>query len=267
MSIKIIIAGPRGRMGSKAIKMINEEESFELVACIDRKNNGKQSKEITMLPNLNVPIFDDANECFKTVDADVFIDLTIPDAGFNHTRIALDNQIRTVVGTSGFSTEQVNELSNLASLQNTGCIIAPNFAVGAILMMQFAKLAASYFPDVEIIEKHHDKKLDAPSGSAVKTAELIMDSRKYKKQGHPEEKETMSGARGSDIDGMKIHSVRLPGLVAHQEVIFGGPGQSLTIKHDSYNRDSFMDGIKLAVKEVMNMNELVYGLENIVTIN
>ncbi len=263
MSVKVIIAGPRGKMGSEAVHMVNNEESFELVACLDRKNHGKKVKDIDNLPDLYVPIFEDPEVCFQEVAADVLIDLTAPDAGFLHTKLALQYNIRPVVGTSGFSAEQINTLSDLSSTNDIGCIIAPNFAVGAVLMMQFAKTAAKYLPDVEIIEKHHDQKLDAPSGSAVKTAEMIKENRESKQQGHPDEREVMNGARGAETDGIRIHSVRLPGLVAHQEVVYGGPGQTLTIKHDSYNRQSFMDGVKLSVNEVMGLNKLVYGLENI----
>jgi len=130
-------------------------------------------------------------------------------------------------------------------------------------MMKFAKEAAKYLPNVEIIELHHDRKLDAPSGTAKKTAQMIAEVREERKQGHPLEEETMAGARGADFEGMRIHSVRLPGLVAHQEVIFGGNGQLLTIRHDSFNRESFMDGIVYCVKKVMELEQLVYGMENI----
>ena len=131
-------------------------------------------------------------------------------------------------------------------------------------MMKFAKEAAKYLPDVESIEMHHDQKLDVPSGTAVKTAQLIQEVRTPKAQGHLEEKETIKGARGGDFDGMRIHSVRLPGLVAHQQVLFGGDGQLLTIRHDSLNRNSFMSGVAFCIEEVMKMDQLVYGLENII---
>ncbi|PAV29479.1 4-hydroxy-tetrahydrodipicolinate reductase [Virgibacillus profundi] len=266
MTINVIIAGPRGKMGSEAIQMVHNEERFELVACIDRKNNGKQMKEVNSLPDLDVPIFENPEECFENIDADIFIDLTVPNAGFENTKVALNHNIRSVVGTTGFTDEQIHELSNTAKEQGIGCIIAPNFAVGAVLMMQFAQMAAKFFPDVEIIEKHHDNKLDAPSGTAIKTAELIKETRNNKSQGHPNEREIITGARGAEYDGMRIHSMRLPGLVAHQEVVFGASGQTLTIKHDSYNRESFMEGVKLAINEVFNLSELVYGLENILDI-
>ncbi|MGJ9456798.1 4-hydroxy-tetrahydrodipicolinate reductase [Oceanobacillus sp. CF4.6] len=263
MAINIILAGPRGRMGSEAVNMVLNEHDFKLVACIDRKHDGEQLTDIEGLPDKNVPIFKEIEECFQQVKADVFIDLTIPEVGYYHTKTAMENNIRPVVGTTGFTDEQIVELSHLAKTNKTGCIIAPNFAVGAVLMMKFSEMAAKYFSDVEIIEKHHDRKLDAPSGTAKKTAELIMNTREAKKQGHPDETETIQGARGAELDGMRIHSVRLPGLVAHQEVLFGSSGQTLSIKHDSLNRESFMEGIKLSVYKVMEMDELTYGLENI----
>ena len=256
MSINVIIAGPRGKMGSEAIKMVTEATNLNLVACIDRKNSGNRA-------SVNVPVFDDASDCFHSIDADVFVDLTIPEVGYAHTKAALEHNIRPVIGTTGFTDEQLNELATIAKDKKIGCIIAPNFAIGAVLMMKFSKMAAGYFPDVEIIEKHHDNKLDAPSGTAKKTAALINETRDYKIQGHPDEKETIQGARGAELDGMHIHSIRLPGLVAHQEVIFGGPGQTLSIKHDSFNRASFMEGVKLSIEKVMESDELIYGLENI----
>jgi 4-hydroxy-tetrahydrodipicolinate reductase len=175
----------------------------------------------------------------------------------------LNNKIRTVIGTTGFSLDELNELKELAKTNETGCIIAPNFAIGAILMMKFSAMAARYFQDIEIIELHHDQKLDAPSGTALKTVEMIKEARVAKQQGHPNEVETIEGARGGDVEGMRIHSIRLPGLVAHQQVMFGGEGQVLTIKHDSMNRGSFMSGVKVSIETVMKLNELVYGLENI----
>ena len=264
MKINVILAGPRGRMGSQAVEMILEnKDQFNLAACIDRKNNGMHLKDIEGLPDLSIPIFEDPEECFQETEADVFIDLTIPETGYRNTKAAILHNIRPVVGTTGFTEEQIRDLSSICEEKQLGAIIAPNFAIGAVLMMKFSKMAAAYFPDVDIIEKHHDQKLDAPSGTAVKTAELMKETRDSKKQGHEDEQETLPGARGAEVDGMRIHSVRMPGLVAHQEVIFGGKGQTLTIKHDSINRDSFMEGIKFSVKQVMDLEKLVYGLENI----
>ncbi|PAE16924.1 4-hydroxy-tetrahydrodipicolinate reductase [Virgibacillus sp. 7505] len=262
-TIKIIVAGPRGRMGSEALQLIDRTAHFELVAAIDRKNGGKRISDIEGLPASDAFIYEDAAACLDEVEADVLIDLTIPETGYKHMKLAIEHGVRPVVGTSGFTEEQVEELGKLSEEKGIGAIIAPNFAIGAVLMMQFAKQAAKYFPTVEIIEKHHDQKLDAPSGTAVKTAQLIQEVREPAKQGHPDEKETIAGARGADVDGMRIHSVRLPGLVAHQEVIFGAPGEQFTVKHDSFNRASFMSGVELAVDRVMKMDILAYGLENI----
>ncbi|WP_284141308.1 MULTISPECIES: 4-hydroxy-tetrahydrodipicolinate reductase [unclassified Virgibacillus] len=267
MTIKVIIAGPRGRMGKEAVNMVANSDDFQLVACIDTKNDGKKLHEVLPYPELDVPIFINPEECFHTVAADVFVDLTVPESGYFHTRLALMFNLRPVIGTTGFTAEQLDELQKLSKEKDLGGVIAPNFALGAVLMMQFSRQAAKYFPDVEIIEMHHDQKLDAPSGTAEKTVALIQETRTSKKQGHPNEKETIAGARGAEKDGIRIHSVRLPGLVAHQEVIFGGPGQTLTLRHDSLNRDSFMSGIHFAIKQVMEMKALVYGLENLMELN
>ncbi|SDL67176.1 4-hydroxy-tetrahydrodipicolinate reductase [Sediminibacillus halophilus] len=260
---KVIVAGPRGKMGSEALRMIARQDDLELAACLDWKNDGMLVKDIDGLPAFDARIYENVEECFQHVDADVLVDLTTPEYGYKHTKAALEHGIRPVVGTTGFTEEQLEELTRLAEDKQLGVVIAPNFALGAVLMMQFSKWAAKYFPDVEIIERHHDNKLDAPSGTAVKTAQLIQEVRESKGQGHPDEKETIEGARGADVDGMKIHSVRLPGLVAHQEVVFGASGQNLTIKHDSFHRESFMSGVKLAIDHVMKLDLLVYGLENL----
>ena len=143
-------------------------------------------------------------------------------------------------------------------------MIAPNFSIGAVLMMKFSVMAAKYLGDIEIIESHHDQKVDAPSGTALKTAEMIMEVREPHRQGHPDEKEQMAGARGANIDGMKIHSVRLPGLLAHQEVLLGSTGELLTIRHDSFDRSCFMPGVLMSIRDVMQRDNLIYGMENII---
>ena len=159
MTLNVILAGPRGRMGSQAIEMVMENEAeFTLLACIDRKHDGMELKDIAGLPDLSVPIYEDPNACFKKTDADVFIDLTIPDSGYRNTKAAILHNIRPVVGTTGFTEEQIEDLTSLCEEKKLGAIIAPNFAIGAVLMMKFSKMAAAYFPDVDIIEKHHDQK-------------------------------------------------------------------------------------------------------------
>ena len=263
--VKIIIAGPRGRMGSEAVKMVTNTEHFELKAVIDYKYEGHMLSDLEGFQAINnVPIFSNIETCLQNVECDVLIDLTTPEVGMHHAKTALLHNVRPVVGTTGFTKADLEELEGICKDKNLGCIIAPNFALGAVLMMKFSQMAAKYFNDVEIIELHHDKKLDAPSGTAVKTAEMISAVRESKQQGHPDEKETISGARGAELDGMHIHSVRLPGLVAHQQVLFGSDGQTLSIRHDSYNRASFMSGVKIAVDTVMKQDLFVYGLENII---
>ncbi len=262
--IKIIIAGPRGRMGREAVNLVMNTEHFELAAVLDHKYEGMMLSDLEGFQAVsNVPVYTDIEKCLQDTEADVLIDLTTPEVGAYHAKTALNYGVRPVVGTTGFTTEQLQELAELCSEKELGCIIAPNFAIGAVLMMKFSQMAAKYFHDVEIIEMHHDHKLDAPSGTAVKTAEMISAVREMKRQGHPNEKETIEGARGADYNGMHIHSVRLPGLIAHQQVMFGSDGQTMTIRHDSYNRASFMSGVKVAVETVMKQNTFVYGLENI----
>ncbi|QED48415.1 4-hydroxy-tetrahydrodipicolinate reductase [Cytobacillus dafuensis] len=261
--INVVIAGPRGRMGREAVKLVQQTENYHLIAVVDHKYDGRFLSEVEGFFGLEIPIYSDIAKCFCETKADVLIDLTTPEHGMFHTKTALEYGVRPVVGTTGFSKENLSELDSICREKEIGCIIAPNFAIGAVLMMKFAQMAGKYFNDVEIIELHHDQKLDAPSGTAVKTAEMIADVRKAKKQGHPEEKEAITGARGAEYEGMHIHSVRLPGLIAHQQVMFGSEGQTLSIRHDSYNRQSFMSGVKLAVDTVLKIDTLVYGLENI----
>jgi len=263
-NVKIVIAGPRGRMGREAVQLVLDTENYELAAVVDRKHEGMKLGEIDGFPQCEAPVYTDFEKCLQEIEPDVLIDLTTPEVGMFHTKTALKYKVRPVVGTTGFSKDDLSELERMCTEQETGCIIAPNFAVGAVLMMKFSQMAARYFSDVEIIELHHDQKLDAPSGTAVKTAQMIAEVRETKIQGHKDEKETIKGARGADYDGMHIHSVRLPGLIAHQQVMFGAEGQTLTIRHDSYNRSSFMSGVKLAVDTVMKMDSFVYGLENII---
>jgi 4-hydroxy-tetrahydrodipicolinate reductase len=191
------------------------------------------------------------------------IDFTRPDVVFHNVTTALKAKVSPVVGTTGLSDEQKAEIKKLAEENDTPAFIAPNFAIGAVLMMVMAKQAAKYMPEVEIIELHHDNKLDAPSGTAVQTAAMIAEVRAEHKQGHPDEKEKLTGARGADYEGMHIHSVRLPGYVAHQEVIFGGLGQTLTIRHDSLNRESFMPGVVLAAQKVRGLKGLTVGLDKL----
>ena len=254
MSIKVIIAGFKGKMGQAAYQMVTADPELELAGLLDPFT---EETEVA-----GVPVFN-RKEDLVSLEADVWVDFTTPKVAYENTRFALESGFAPVVGTTGFTPEQITELTALSCEKGLGGLIAPNFAVGAVLLMQFAAQAAKYFPNVEIIELHHDKKKDAPSGTAIKTAELISENRSAMHQGATDEEELLAGARGADFEGMRIHSVRLPGLVAHQEVIFGSQGEGLTLRHDSYDRGSFMTGVNLGIKEVVKRHELVYGLEHL----
>lgn len=257
MVIKVAIAGPRGRMGKEAVATIIKNEHFLLVSLLDNKMEEEYLGD-------NIPIFTSLEELIEQSEPDVLVDLTVPSCVFEHAMIALEHGVRPVIGTTGFTDLQLDEIRHKVEEKKIGCIIAPNFSIGAVLMMKFAQTAAKYLPDVEIIEMHHDQKVDAPSGTAIKTAQMIQDVREGFEQGHPNEEEIIAGARGANVDGMHIHSVRLPGLVAHQQVLLGGDGQLLTLRHDSFNRASFMSGIVLSINEIMKLNTLIYGLEDII---
>ena len=176
----------------------------------------------------------------------------------------MNNKINIVIGTTGLKDEQLNELKSLSNDNDTACFIAPNFSTGAVLMMMFSKMAAKYFNNAEIIELHHNQKKDAPSGTAIKTAQMMAESNSDFTVGNCPEKETIEGARGGNsYNNIHIHSVRMPGFMASQEVIFGSSGQTLKIRHDSTNRECYMDGVLLAVRYVYDKGGFVYGLDNI----
>lgn len=264
MSIKVVVAGATGKMGSEAIKMILREPDFKLIGAIASPRSTGDIGEFIGIGPIDINISHTLEQVLANHQVDVLVDLTTPEHVKENMLVALKHDVRPVVGTTGLSADDIAEIAQLSKERGVGAIIAPNFAIGAILMMKFAEQAAKYMPHVEIIEKHHDQKLDAPSGTARKTAELIAQAREEMKQGHPDEKEELDGARGAFYNGFRIHSVRLPGLVAHQQVIFGGEGQTLTIQHDSIHRSSFMPGISLAIKHVQKLDRLIYGLEHII---
>jgi len=244
--IRVAVAGANGRMGQEVVKMLGEDAQLLYTGNLDTRGDAGSIREQ-----------------MEAMKPDVLVDFTTPHSVYRHMEICLQYGVRPVVGTTGLTPEQLQEMAERYQEAGLGAIIAPNFAIGAILCMKFAALASKYMPHVEIIELHHDRKLDAPSGTALKTAEMIAAARETLKQGHPEEKEKIPGARGGEYEGFRIHSVRLPGLVAHQEVLFGAVGQTLSIRHDSISRESFMPGVNMAIKAVMNTTNLIYGLEHL----
>ncbi|MHA8137507.1 4-hydroxy-tetrahydrodipicolinate reductase [Lactobacillaceae bacterium Scapto_B20] len=254
--VKILLAGFNGSMGQKAIGMINDTPDFELVGVY-----APQADQPASAYGLadSVKVFNDLASIDS--DADVWIDFTVPDVVYENTKFAIEHGYHPVIGTTGLTDDQEAELIQLSKDKQLGGLIAPNFGLSAVLLMKFAKEAAAYFPDTEVIEMHHEDKKDAPSGTAISTAKMIDEVREPHEQG--DSKETMPGARGADYHGIRIHAVRLPGYVAHEQVLFGGPGEALTIRQDSFDRGSFMQGVKVAVKKVKNLPELVVGLENV----
>ena len=238
--VKVIVNGARGRMGSEAVKAINNDDTLQLVAECD--------------------FGDDLSALIKSSGAQVVVDLTAASAGFSNTQIILNAGACPVIGTSGFQVEQVKELQALATEKQLGGLIAPNFSIGAVLMMKFSAEAAKYLPDAEVIEAHSPQKEESPSGTGIRTAELIAAAR-TKTPVECSDKELIEGARGAELNGVKLHSIRLPGVVAQQTVFFGGLSETLKIEHNSQHRESFMPGICLACREVVKRDELVYGLE------
>ncbi|MBQ9377864.1 MAG: 4-hydroxy-tetrahydrodipicolinate reductase [Schwartzia sp.] len=260
--VKVLVNGACGRMGQAVVKAVLEDGELSLVGAVDLRG-GVDAGTMVGLSPCGVRVTTGLAAAIDAAKPEVMVDFTRPDAVFENAVTALKKGVSPVIGTTGLTEDGKAELERLAAETGTPCFIAPNFAIGAVLMMLMAKQAAKYMPNVEIIELHHDNKLDAPSGTAIQTAEMIREVRGEMAQGHPEEKEKLSGARGAVIGGMHIHSVRLPGYVAHQEVIFGGLGQTLSIRHDSMDRASFMPGVVLACKKVRSLSGLTVGLDKL----
>lgn len=262
--IRVAVCGACGRMGQEVVKAVSNESDLELVTVIDVSNAGKDIGEIIFNKSNGVKIEPTLQDALTSHEVDVVVDFTIPECIFENAKIILAHNVRPVIGTTGLSEEQLNELKTLANEKKIGLLVAPNFAIGAVLMMMFSAQAAKYFDHAEIIELHHNKKKDAPSGTAIKTAQLMAKQQSQFGADNVPEMETIKGSRGGITpENIHIHSVRLPGFVAHQEVIFGAQGQALTIRHDSFDRTSFMPGVVLAVRKMMDKNEFVYGLENL----
>lgn len=242
MSVRVIVNGASGKMGALACATLRHHVQFDLVAQLGRQ--------------------DDLPQAIRSTNAQIVVDLTRADCVYNNSLSIIAEGAHPVIGTSGLLPQQIQTLSLLCEQQQLGGIIAPNFSIGALLMMIFAAKAAEYISEVEIIEAHHQQKLDAPSGTALKTAELI-DAARKKPKNQLELKELISSVRGGEHRGVTIHSVRLPGVMAHQEVLFGSLGETLSITHNSIDRQCFMPGIILACQKVTTLKSLVYGLEQL----
>ncbi|MEF3301770.1 4-hydroxy-tetrahydrodipicolinate reductase [Paenibacillus sp. GYB003] len=262
--IHVAVAGASGRMGQEVVKMVLADPELRLVAAVNRSNEGIDAGVLVGKERCGVPIRTDLDAALAEADAHVLVDFTTPQSVMSNSRIAIRRGVRPVIGTTGLTPEHIEELDKLCKENGIGGIVAPNFSIGAILMMKFAAQAAKYMPHVEIIEYHGDQKLDAPSGTSIKTAELIARNRQELRQGNPREEETIEGARGGYYNGFRIHSVRLPGVFAQQEVVFGGFGQTLKIRHDSYDRAGYMPGVNLSIKKAMELTGIVYGFDHFI---
>jgi 4-hydroxy-tetrahydrodipicolinate reductase len=241
--IKVAVLGSRGRMGSEVVKAVTDASDLELVAALD---------------------LGDSLDTLVTAGAQVVVDFTTPDSVMANLEFVISKNIHAVIGTTGFDDARIAKIKSLLSTSKSGVLIAPNFAIGAVLMMEFATKAAKYFESAEIIELHHPNKVDAPSGTAARTAELMSAARKEAKLPAMPDATTSSlpGARGATVGDVPVHSVRLRGLVAHQEVLLGGIGETLSIRHDSIDRVGFMPGVLLGVRQVVTHPGLTFGLES-----
>jgi len=246
--INIAVCGANGKMGQEVIKAVKAAEDMTLVAKIDI-NDGE---------------FATIKDAKDSVNIDILVDFTQPKSIYENALYCLNNGINIVIGTTGLGDNQLDELKKLSEKTNTGCFIAPNFSTGAVLMMKFAQIAAKYFNNAEIIELHHNQKKDAPSGTAVKTAAMMAEVNDNLAFGNCAETEVIEGARGANsYNNIHIHSVRMPGFMASQEVIFGSNGQTLRIRHDSTDRECYMPGVLLAIRYLSEHKTFIYGLDNI----
>ncbi|QIZ71112.1 4-hydroxy-tetrahydrodipicolinate reductase [Oxynema aestuarii] len=268
--IPAIVNGAGGKMGREVVKAIASSPDLKLVAAVDRNPDyiGRDVGEIAGCGPLEIPILNDLEGSLgmavQEKELGVMVDFTHPSSVYDNVRSAIAYGIRPVVGTTGLSPQQIQELAEFADKASTGCLIIPNFSIGMVLLQQAAISASKYFDHVEIIELHHNQKADAPSGTAIKTAEMLAELGKPYNPPSVEESEKLTGARGALAgEGIRIHSVRLPGLIAHQEVIFGAPGQIYTLRHDTSDRACYMPGVLLAIRKVTELKTLVYGLEKI----
>ncbi|MDR7556361.1 MAG: 4-hydroxy-tetrahydrodipicolinate reductase [Armatimonadota bacterium] len=261
--VRVAVSGAAGRMGRASVRAILREPDLQLVAALGRQQAvGRDAGEVAGAGTAGVPIVADLDAVWAAAP-EVLVVFAPGAPAAVHAREALARGVRPVVGSTGVGAAELEALGALAAARKTGAVVAPNFALGAVLLMEFARIASRFFPHVEIVELHHDRKRDAPSGTALKTARLIAEVRTAAPAPAVAEEELVRGARGGVADGVRVHSVRLPGLNAHQEVLFGGPGQVLTLRHDSLSEESFMPGLLLAIRRVRALEGLVYGLEHL----
>ena len=274
-SIPVLVSGELGKMGSEVVNSVLNSSDCELVAAIDtnKKNNGENISQLLNLKKSDVLVSNDLEGSLCSISQDyrnekikpVLVDFTHPDSVYENTRSAIAYGISPVVGTTGLTPSQINDLAIFAQKANIGCAIIPNFSVGMVLLQQAASVAAKFYDNIELIEMHHNQKADSPSGTCIKTAEMIEEYPKKYNQSLVKETESLKGVRGGVRDsGLNIHSIRLPGLLAHQVVIMGSPGETYTIKHDTIDRKAYMPGVLQAIRKIGKFDSLIYGLEKLI---
>ncbi len=258
--IKVAVHGASGRMGQTLVEALCQEPDMQIVGTIDLK----ATVDKLTLPDGSgtVPFSSNLNDILTACQPEVLVDFTTAKAAMPTARLAAERGVNLVIGTTGLSADDVKEIESLAQANQVGIVIAPNFALGAVLMMHLAKIAGKYLDHAEIIELHHDRKADAPSGTALSTAKAMAQAR-GKPFLPPAVEGKATASRGQNVEGINIHSVRLPGLMAHQEVTLGGPGQTLSIRHDTISRECYMPGVMLAIRKVVEHKGLIYGLDTL----
>ena len=262
--IKVGVVGALGKMGKEVVKAVLNAEDTELVMAVDIIGEGTDIGIATINKECNVKIESNLEKAIETTKPDVIVDFTQPAGIYGHVCTYMKHKVKSVIGTTGLKDEEISNLKEMSKTNSTACLIAPNFSTGAVLLMMFAKQAAKYFNNAEIIELHHNQKKDAPSGTAIKTAQLMAESNPDFTVGNCPETELIEGSRGGTADAnIHIHSVRMPGYIASQEVIFGASGQILKLAHHTMERSCYMAGVLLAVRYVFDNNEFIYGLDNI----
>ena len=265
--IKVLVSGAAGRMGREVVKAVADDSQTELVGAVDRMFSGQDAGEVAGIGHLNLPLVDDLEWALRASGAQVAVDFSTPQSVRENINIMLSANVCPVIGTTGLKESDLEEIDAQSQAAQIPVFIAPNFAIGAVLMMRFAAECAKLFDHAEIIEYHHEKKLEAPSGTAFKTAQVMREARgeDFIRVGGDDEANGSAaiGARGGQMGGIAIHSVRTPGYLAHQEVIFGMAGQTLNIRHDTITRECYMPGVLRAIKAVQSLRGLTYGLEHI----
>lgn len=266
----VIVTGAAGKMGREVIKAVVQADDLRLYAAVDHNPEvfSLDAGELVGLETLNIELTNELEPVLAAAAQEkqpcVMVDFTHPNSVYRNIRSAIAYGVFPVIGTTGLSDEQMNDLTEFTEKASMGCLVIPNFSIGMVLLQQAAVHASQYFDHVEIIELHHNQKADAPSGTAVKTAQLLGDLGKTYNPALVEEKEHLAGARGSlGSENIRIHSIRLPGLIAHQEVLFGAPGQLYTLRHDTSDRACYMPGVLLSIRKVTQLQTLIYGLEKI----